>query len=214
MGKAALSSNGQEEYLTRPPPPPHTITPSGCTEKTVARDLSNRSHPRLTRIASDSLLSAALESLHPGERLEVRLAGASMRPFIRSGELARIGPPPARPRRGTVLVLTRDDTHSAGFIIHRVIGRRAAAGRVQIRTKGDAMPRPDGWWDMSQALGEVVCVYQKGRWVPLDRGRRRVLGWLYSWISPFSTLLYPLVRRLRNGLGRSARRIGRPRLPT
>lgn len=165
--------------------------------------MENHAKPLSERSSSDALLCIALQALGEGEHLEVRLGGSSMRPFIRNGELARVGPPPARPKHGTVLICTRGTNHEAGLIIHRVTGVRMVQGRVQVRTKGDAMSRDDGWWDIPQVLGRVVSVLRGGRWVPLDRGYLHYVGWLYSRLSRFSPALYPFVRTLKRYWGRA-----------
>ncbi|HET6261462.1 MAG TPA: S24/S26 family peptidase, partial [Chloroflexia bacterium] len=108
-----------------------------------------------------------------------------MSPFIRDGELAEVGPRPRQPRRGMVLVCTPD---GKAFIIHRVIGLRARGASWQVRTKGDSLARSDRWWEPSDVLGQVVALHRGGSRVPLDMGRLSWLGWLYSWISPFSPI--------------------------
>src|SRR5205823_5396083 len=84
-----------------------------------------------------------------------------------------------------------------GFTIHRIIAVRRVAGRTQVRTKGDALARADGWWNYSEVLGQVLRVYRVGRWVPLVHGWRYRLGWAYSWLSPLRTLIIQGARALR-----------------
>ncbi|HEX9987919.1 MAG TPA: S24/S26 family peptidase [Chloroflexia bacterium] len=146
---------------------------------------------------SDALLISALRALPEDGRLRVRLGGISMSPFIRDGELAEVGPPPRQPRRGMVLVCTPD---GKAFIIHRVIGWRAKGGSWQVRTKGDSLARADRWWEPSSVLGKVVALHRGGRRVSLDRGWHGRLGWLYSWVSPFSPIFYPVAWRLKQTL--------------
>lgn len=143
---------------------------------------------------SDALLVSALRALPEDGRLRVRLRGISMSPFIRDGELAEVGPPPQQPRRGMVLVCTPDGKI---FIMHRVIGCRVQSGSWQVRTKGDSLARVDRWWEPSEVLGQVVALHRGSRRVPLDRGWLGRLGWLYSWVSPFSPIFYPVAWRLK-----------------
>jgi hypothetical protein len=156
-----------------------------------------------TQTPSDALLVSALRALPGDGRLRVRLGGISMSPFIRDGELAEVGPPPRQPRRGMVLVCTPD---GKAFIIHRVIGLRAKGGSWQVRTKGDSMGRADGWWELSEVLGQVVALHRGGSRVALDRGQLYWLGWLYSWISPLSPIFYPVAWRLRSAFRKLASR--------
>jgi hypothetical protein len=152
---------------------------------------------------SDALLVSALKALPEDGRLRVRLGGISMSPFIRDGELAEVGPRPRQPRRGMVLVCTPD---GKAFIIHRVISWRAKGGSWQVRTKGDSLVRSDRWWEPSEVLGQVVALHRGGSRVPLDRGQLYWLGWLYSWVSPFSPSFYPVAWRLRSAFRKLVRR--------
>ncbi len=149
------------------------------------------------RSQSNALLVSALRVLPEDEQIRVRLVGNSMSPFIRNGELTEVGPPPRKPRRGMVVVCTPD---GKVFIMHRVIGCRVKGGSWQVRTKGDSTGHADGWWDSSAVLGQVVALHRGGRRVPLDRGWLYRLGWLYSWVSPFSPIFYPVAWRLRSTL--------------
>ncbi|HYP39555.1 MAG TPA: S24/S26 family peptidase [Chloroflexia bacterium] len=144
---------------------------------------------------SGALLVIALKALSEDGRLRVRLGGISMSPFIRDGELAEVGPRPRQPRRGMVLVCTPDDK---AFIIHRVIGLRMKGGGWQVHTKGDSLARADRWWEPSEVLGQIVALHRGSSRVPLDRGWLGRLGWLYSWVSPFSPIFYPVAWRLRS----------------
>jgi len=117
-----------------------------------------------------------------------------MAPFIRDGARAEIAPPSSRPRRGAVLICARP---GGGFTIHRVIGVRGGVGQVWVRTRGDALRRPDAWWAADAVLGQVVRVQRGGRWVRLDRGGLAALGWLLSWLAPAGRMIYPALRALR-----------------
>jgi hypothetical protein len=145
-------------------------------------------HDKTARILQ-SLLVSALKALPNDGRLRVRLGGHSMRPFIRDNQLAEIGRVSSRPKRGSVLLCMRDDHN---FAIHRVIGYRQRAGDWQVRTKGDALSNDDGWWDHQQVLGQVFRLKRGNEWMELTHGWRYWLGWVYSWISPFSPVIFPV----------------------
>lgn len=139
-------------------------------------------------LPTDDLLYAALHALEGSARLRVRLGGISMTPFIRPGTPADVGPAPARPRRGMVLVCRRQ---GGVLTIHRVIGVRRIGATVWVRTKGDALSRDDGWWAPDEVLGQIVALYQDEHPVPLDRGWRAWIGWGVGMISPASSGLHP-----------------------
>src|SRR3954451_300956 len=133
-------------------------------------------------LPTDELLCAALCALAGTARLRVRLGGTSMTPFIRDGQPAEVGPAPARPRRGMVLVCRRP---GGPLTIHRVVGVRWVGPAVLVCTKGDALGRDDGWWAPAGVLGQVVSLHRAGRKVPLDRGWRARLGWLIAVLSRY-----------------------------
>ncbi|HMA33568.1 MAG TPA: S24/S26 family peptidase [Chloroflexia bacterium] len=130
----------------------------------------------------------------PPARLRVPLAGRSMVPWLRPGDWIEVGPPPRRPRRGMVLICLRANGR---LITHRVIACRGRGAAGQVCTKGDALPYPDGWWDARAIVGQVLRVERGARRVALDRGWYHWAGWGYSWVSPASRWVYPVLRRLR-----------------
>jgi signal peptidase I len=103
----------------------------------------------------------AHELLARGSTVTFVARGASMRPFLRDGDRVTLAPLRGRPRLGDV-VLTRGA--SLG-VVHRVVALRG--GRVL--TKGDALPRSDGWRSLGDVLGRVERVERAGRAVPLRR---------------------------------------------
>jgi hypothetical protein len=87
--------------------------------------------------------------------------GASMWPFVRDGDRLTVAPLAGAPRLGDVVLVGGE-----GFgVVHRVV--RVAGGRVL--TKGDALPRSDGWAPLGRVLGRVVAVERRGRPVPQGR---------------------------------------------
>ena len=106
----------------------------------------------------------ALEQLAAGREVRMVARGASMWPFILDGDLLVLAPD-GRARLGDVVLVRQGDFG----VVHRVVGR--LPGRVC--TKGDALPRLDGWQPPARIAARVVAVERRGerfiplRWLPL-----------------------------------------------
>jgi len=96
----------------------------------------------------------ALELIARGEAVRVRARGASMRPWLRDGDivLLRAG----APRVGDVVLLRQGDFG----LIHRVVARRLD-GRMCVA--GDALPRIDGWFHAAAIAAVAVAIERDAR---------------------------------------------------
>jgi len=96
----------------------------------------------------------ALELIARGETVRVRARGASMRPWLRDGDivLLRAG----APRVGDVVLLRQGDFG----LIHRVVARRLD-GRMCVA--GDALPRIDGWFHAAAIAAVAVAIERDAR---------------------------------------------------
>ncbi len=107
----------------------------------------------------------ALELLGRGEQVCFTARGGSMRPFVLDGDVVTIRPDAAGVEVGAVVLAPTDDFG----VVHRVVRRQGH----RVLVKGDAMPRPDGWFDDAELLGRVVQIRREGRpvmpgrWLPL-----------------------------------------------
>lgn len=90
----------------------------------------------------------ALELLARGLPFQFIARGASMRPFVRDGDVLIVAPEAERAQVGDLVFIPQ-----GSFTIHRVIAR--IGERVWV--KGDALPRADGVFLRSELLGLVVC---------------------------------------------------------
>lgn len=128
------------------------------------------SHPDATRLLADLLAADAA--------VQFTVTGASMRPFLRSGEtviLRRI--PPGQVRLGDLVLTEQAGPSGRRLLLHRVTGIRRRPGQpALIRTHGDALWAPDAAVTESQVLGRVCAVWRgpaAGQPVSLDtRGQR------------------------------------------
>jgi hypothetical protein len=109
----------------------------------------------------------ALELLGRGETVRVRARGASMRPWVRDGDivLLRAG----APRVGDVVLLRQGDFG----LIHRVVAR-GLDGRLCVA--GDALPRVDGWFHAAAIAAVAVAIERDGRALPPRSGLAVAVG--------------------------------------
>ncbi|MFZ1997229.1 MAG: signal peptidase I [Solirubrobacteraceae bacterium] len=81
----------------------------------------------------------------------------SMRPAIRAGDLLITHREPARRVRVGQIVSFDDPALAGRLVTHRVVGVRAAGGRIEVLTRGDANPTPESWSvARSGAVGTLV----------------------------------------------------------
>jgi hypothetical protein len=140
---------------------------------------SPRTLGTLSGRAGSALVRAVLEE---GNACRYRVAGRSMWPLLRDGDLVTISrfdpdergteSPAGVPRRGRLRpgdVVAFAHPHSGRIIFHRVLQARADA----VRTKGDNLFRSDGWIPRECLLGIVTERRRSGRVRALARGPRR-----------------------------------------
>lgn len=153
-------------------------------------------------------LEPLLELLARGRAVSLRARGASMRPFVRDGDVVLLSPPgdPLRLAAGELLLALR----GGALRLHRAVRVDRSAGRVELR--GDALRESDGWFQARELVARVRA---------LTRGGRAVPGVL--WRGPLPLLAAPALRAGRAALAfaaasgppltRPAGRIEDPRRP-
>jgi signal peptidase I len=122
-----------------------------------------------------------------------RVFGASMFPWIRSGDLVfarRFGYEQASP--GDVILFERNDR----LFVHRVL-RRAADGSSLI-TKGDALDREDAPVSNSEFLGRVIRIHRNSRHIDMESAGKVLLGRLIAKFSRTSHLYYRPLRFVKH----------------
>lgn len=101
-----------------------------------------------------------------GTSVRIRVTGSSMSPFIRSGDVVTLVPPPSRGvRLGDVIAFS---PQPGRMVVHRVV---AGTARAPL-TRGDAALAID---EPGTVLGAVVQVERAGRALRLGLGRERLL---------------------------------------
>ncbi len=147
--------------------------------------------PHGTAEPSISVAGLAGDLLARGTEVRMMVTGSSMTPFIRSGDVVTlVPPPPGGVGLGDVVACS---PHSGQLVIHRVVAGTAHAPLTQ----GDAAPAAD---EPGSVLGVVSRVERAGRTVRLGLGpERRLLALAQRW-----GLLLPLralARAAARGLG-------------
>ncbi len=123
--------------------------------------------------------------------ISLRLQGASMLPWVRPGDIARIQKVSIDAIRCGDVVLFRRENR---LFVHRVIEKGSALDADAFRAKGDAHPRCDGVIKQEELLGRVVRLYRRERRIDLDAPGQIALGFLISQLSLRSRFWYPLAR--------------------
>jgi signal peptidase I len=136
-------------------------------------------------------------------RISLRVQGTSMLPWVRPGDIARIGKVKADAIRCGDVVLFRRENR---LFVHRIIEKGGSLNAAEFRAKGDAHPTCDGVVEQRELLGRVMRLYRSGRRIDLDAPGQIALGLLISQLSLLSRFWYPLAR-LAAIVTRPARRL-------
>jgi hypothetical protein len=111
-------------------------------------------------------ISLAREQLARGVSVQLTARGGSMWPFLLPGDVLTLTPG-GRARLGDVVLVEMPGVEFG--VLHRVVS--ILPGRVL--TKGDALPRVDGWARRERVIARVTRVRRAGtsftpmRWLPL-----------------------------------------------
>lgn len=120
--------------------------------------------------------------------MSLRVGGASMAPFIRTGDVVTLRPC-ERARLGDVVARLAGPDR---LLVHRVV-----TGGEPPLTRGDSAHEPDPPLSPGELLGRVWAVERAGRGVRAGLGpERQVLAWLSrrGWLRPLLVLARRAVR--------------------
>jgi signal peptidase I len=123
--------------------------------------------------------------------ISLRVQGASMLPWVRPGDIAKIRKVSMDTIRCGDVVLFRRENR---LFVHRIIEKGGAMDAAAFRAKGDAHPTCDGMVGQQELLGRVARLYRRGRRIDLDAPGQIALGLLISQLSLRSRFWYPLAR--------------------
>ena len=158
----------------------------------VVRLLGRTSRPAssqdVRRLSRGDTLELAQALLVRGGATLLPVRGASMFPFIRSGDVIRVEALREFPRPGAVVLarLPRDRA-----VVHRVV--RCDPSRRRLLLRGDACLKNDGWVGEGEILGRVTQRIRRGHVHALTAKDLGVVCWRWLW--PFSNLAAALYRR-------------------
>ena len=136
--------------------------------------------------------------LRDGHRLRFRARGASMRPFLRDGDIVEVVPATAeRLRRGYVALYLSDDRRP---ILHRVLAKSASAGGVVLQMRGDSVCGPPELVPAERVLGLATCHIRGQARRRLDGIGSRMLGLACATAQTWRWYLVRAVGRVRRTL--------------
>lgn len=125
-------------------------------------------------------LELTAELLTRGERMSLRVRGASMLPSLFPGDLLTFRRcAPEEIVVGDIVLFVREGR----CFVHRVAERMAGGASSRLRTRGDALPVCDAPLIETEVLGRLATVERKGRRLPPPR------------LGPVRSLVAGLVRR-------------------
>ena len=151
-------------------------------------------------LSGPALTAITRAVLGKGVPFRFRARGASMRPFIRDGDVITVTPLSGNlPRYGDVAAFIRPGTRQ--LVIHRVVGKSNGSFLI----KGDNSFRDDGFIPLANILGRVTKVERDQKKVYLGLGPERCLiafltrsGLLYPLLFPVWRLIRLIIKRRRH----------------
>lgn len=117
------------------------------------------------------------ELLERGKTVRFQVRGASMRPWIRNGDLIFASPLCGSVKIGDIVLYHLENDR---FFIHRVLWRKPAREGTRLLIKGDACFSGPDVVPMANILARVVAVERKGRITRLDTLWRNIGGGLLA----------------------------------
>lgn len=122
----------------------------------------------------DAFSGLSADILRLGKSIRFQARGNSMRPLLRDGDTLLIKPLGSHlPIIGEVVLC---NVHPERVIVHRVIGKRVIASRLEYLVHGDQALNPDGWISVEEILGRVVKIEREGKSLKMDHPAMKLLG--------------------------------------
>lgn len=132
--------------------------------------------------ASDDIVQAMLEArAEAGRSSCVPIAGTSMCPLLRPGDIVEVVFGRARPRVGQILVYQAGDQ----VIVHRLICRR---GNGILLLAGDSRRQADPPVPREAVIGRAISVGGDGRMLSVETRTARAAGWAVAASFPLRRL--------------------------
>jgi signal peptidase I len=124
----------------------------------------------------------------------VRVFGASMFPWIRSGDLVFVRRCDfVRVRSGQVIAFEREGR----LIVHRVLRAASAPAPGAIIAKGDSLDHADAPVQCAEFLGRVTRLHRRRRHVDMESLAQTLFGRCVACLSPASFLVFRPLRLVR-----------------
>jgi signal peptidase I len=142
------------------------------------------------RISLHQLIPIVEELLRAGQRIRLEVAGSSMYPFIKDGDVVEIEKPGPRLQKGDVLLVR---VCGNSYVIHRVV----KVDGEYFFLRGDFQQGLQGPFRRGDIVGRVVAIYRGGRRYTLERGFLRIMSLLWIRITPSRRVLTILVNLIK-----------------
>jgi hypothetical protein len=147
----------------------HELPATLPTERAAVDDPTSTGRPEGRATLSVTLTTLLEQLLGEGTSVRFEVTGASMTPFIRSGDVVTLCPRSDGAVRLGDVVGVRRGQHR--LLVHRVVGN--AGG--ELSTRGDATPSGDGTVEFESVLGVVTRLERGGKRVRFGLGPERRL---------------------------------------
>lgn len=156
------------------------------------RTLAAAASPRLNLIAA---------KLHANGSGCFRVLGASMFPWIRSGDYVFVRRIPIEAASaGHVILYERDRRLFVHRVIRRVVSESTLLPSTLLITKGDALDAADTPVTAAEFLGRITRIHRGHRHLDLEFFGRILFGKFLALLSPASFLVYRPLRIVRHFL--------------
>lgn len=130
-----------------------------------------------------------------GSALCFKVRGSSMYPFIRDGDILAIQPVEISDLRiGDIVSF---ESGSQKIIAHRLIQKQLQKGTVFLRTRGDAVKKPDDFITEKQIVGRVFKIKRGHKIIQINRGFRLIAAIIWTRCSPLGPLSIKLAVSIR-----------------
>ena len=157
-----------------------------CVEERFVAPKEKESNPIAAKLRADG-------------SVRFRVLGASMFPWIRSGDLVFVRSfAYEQASRGDVVLFEREERLFVHRVIRSVVGGAGGKERGELITKGDALDGEDKPVTRTEFLGRVIRVHRGNQHIDMESMGRVMMGCLIARFSRASFVLYRPARFVKH----------------
>ncbi|MFH1459657.1 MAG: nucleotidyltransferase family protein [Candidatus Omnitrophota bacterium] len=142
------------------------------------------------------------EQLEKNKKLEIKMIGNSMLPFLKNGQVVLIKPAQITDVKTGDIVLTCFENR---LLCHRVFKKN----KYSFRTKADAFLKLDPIMTKANLMGKVVAYKFGENYIRVDKNFSRLLGIIISRFSLFMAYFYPVLRFIKRMIAANRKNNGK-----